>query len=144
MAGHDRRKHDEDGKAEQKPGAFTRMAMAVSRLSGRPAVFAAAVALVVVWAASGPLLGFSEPWQLAINTSTTIITFLMVFLIQATQHRDSEAIHLKLDELIEATSAAREEMIDLEDQPDEVIEQRREEMKQLRNGAASRAAGDTT
>jgi len=129
-------RYEEDD--DQEPGWFTRMAMAVSRFSGRPPVFASAVALVLVWAASGPLLGFSEVWQLAINTTTTIITFLMVFLIQATQYRDSEAIHLKLDELIEATSGAHEDMIDLEDQSDEVIERRRAEMQQLRERATGR------
>jgi low affinity Fe/Cu permease len=80
--------------------AFTKLANRVSKLAGRPMTFALCVAVVVVWAVSGPLFGFSETWQLIINTGTTIVTFLMVFLIQNTQNRDSAAIQAKLDELI--------------------------------------------
>ncbi|MGE3960395.1 MAG: low affinity iron permease family protein [Dehalococcoidia bacterium] len=126
--------HDDPGAGEQL-GWFQRFARATSRFTGRPAVFAAAAALVAGWAVSGPLFGFSETWQLIINTTTTIITFLMVFLIQATQNRDNEAVHLKLDELIEATRSAREGMIDLEDQPDEVLQRLREEMRERREQA---------
>ena len=117
------------------PGMFSRFAEAVSRFSGRPLVFFAAVALVLVWAISGPAFGFSSTWQLVINTTTTIVTFLMVFLIQATQNRDNEAVHLKLDELIEATRDAHDDMIDLEHQSEDVIQQRREEMRHLRERA---------
>ena len=79
---------------------FTALAKRASRASGQPLTFALAVAVVVVWAATGPLFGFSDTWQLVINTSTTIVTFLMVFLIQNTQNRDSAAVQIKLDELI--------------------------------------------
>lgn len=116
---------------------FSRFAHAVSVLTGKPAVFGVAAALVIVWAVSGPVFGFSETWQLVINTGTTIITFLMVFLIQATQNRDNQALHLKLDELIEATHEAHDDMIDLEDQSDEVLEQRREEMRQRMEAASN-------
>ena len=114
-------------------GAFQRFARAFSHFTGRPMVFAAAVALVLVWAVSGPAFGFSQTWQLVINTGTTIITFLMVFLIQATQNRDNEAVHLKLDELIEATRAAHRDMIDLEEQPEEVLKRKHEEMRRHRD-----------
>ena len=93
---------------------FARLAFHASQTFGTPWAFIAALALILGWAASGPFFGFSETWQLVINTSTTIITFLMVFLIQATQNRDARAIHLKLDELVRATSA-RNVFADLED-----------------------------
>ena len=80
--------------------AFTRFASVVSHITGRPVTFVVCISLVVVWAVSGPLFGFSDTWQLVINTSTTIITFLMVFLIQNTQNRDNAALQAKLDELI--------------------------------------------
>ena len=82
------------------PKPFTRFARATSHLAGKPATFALVIAVVAAWAISGPLFGFSEAWQLTINTFTTIVTFLMVFLIQATQNREAEAIQIKLDELI--------------------------------------------
>ena len=85
--------------------AFTRFATATARWTGRPLVFVACCGLVILWAVSGPLFGFSDTWQLVINTLTTIITFLMVFLIQNTQNRDNNALHAKLDELIRVTEA---------------------------------------
>ncbi len=128
-----------DNEAKSSPGWFARMAMAVSRASGRPPVFAVAFALVVLWAVSGPAFGFSETWQLVINTGTTVVTFLMVFLIQATQNRDNEAVQLKLDELIEATRDAHDDMIDLEEQSDEVLEQKQAEMRLLHDAYDSGA-----
>lgn len=101
---------------------FTRFSTAVARWTGRPMVFIACCALVFLWALSGPLFGFSDTWQLVINTSTTIITFLMVFLIQNTQNRDSNALHAKLDELIRI-SAAHNSFIGIENLSDEELEE---------------------
>jgi low affinity Fe/Cu permease len=94
--------------------AFTRFANAVARAAGRPLTFVLCCGTIVAWAASGPLFGFSDTWQLVVNTSTTIITFLMVFLIQNTQNRDGAAIQAKLDELLRAVSDARNDFIGIE------------------------------
>ena len=102
--------------------AFRRIAGFISRLAGSPWAFSAAVALIIVWLLSGPIFGFSDTWQLVINTGTTIITFLMVFLIQNTQNRETKAINLKLDELIRAVAEARNNMVDLEDATEEELE----------------------
>jgi low affinity Fe/Cu permease len=107
---------------------FGRLAVATAHFSGRPATFLLAVATVLVWAVTGPLFGFSDTWQLVINTGTTIVTFLMVFLIQATQNRDTMALQLKLDELILATKDARDEIAGIEQAPDEHLEQTRDEL----------------
>ena len=93
---------------------FTGFANSVSRAAGRPLTFVLCCLAIVAWASSGPLFGFSDTWQLAVNTSTTIITFLMVFLIQNTQNRDGTAIQAKLDELLRAVTEARNEFIGIE------------------------------
>jgi len=98
---------------------FDRFAKWASRTTGHPATFAAAVLIILVWATGGPLFGFSNTWQLVINTSTTIITFLMVFLIQNTQNRDGAAVQLKLDELIRTIDGAHNGFLDLEELSDE-------------------------
>lgn len=102
---------------------FTNFASKTAHLVGTCWAFLIAAIIVIVWAFTGPLFGYSDTWQLVINTGTTIITFLMVFLIQNTQNRDAKAMHLKLDELISAMKGARNEMIDIEELSDEQLEE---------------------
>ena len=104
---------------------FTRFAKRTATLTGRPAAFLTAAIVIAVWAITGPLFGFSDTWQLVINTGTTIVTFLMVFLIQSTQNRDAEAIQVKLDELIRAVGHARNELMDLEELEEEDLDELR-------------------
>jgi low affinity Fe/Cu permease len=101
---------------------FTRFASGASRHAGRATTFVLAVAVVLVWAVTGPLFDFSNTWQLVINTATTIVTFLMVFLIQNTQNRDAEAMHIKLDELIRAAKGAQNSLLDLEELDEEDLD----------------------
>ena len=111
--------------------AFDRLAKKMATQAGRASTFALAVAIIVVWAVSGPIFGFSDTWQLVINTGTTIVTFLMVFLIQNSQNRDTKAIQLKLDELLRAVQGARQDrFIDLEDATEKVLDQRKAELEQ--------------
>jgi len=110
---------------------FSSIARRIALLSGRPAVFLLALGAVVLWGVSGPLFGFSNTWQLVINTTTTIITFLMVFLIQNTQNRDTEAMQIKLDELIRATQGAHNALLDLEDLEEEQLERYRRRYEAL-------------
>jgi low affinity Fe/Cu permease len=112
--------------------AFRKAAHATAGAIGSPYAFALAVLVVVVWAVSGPAFHYSDTWQLVINTGTTIATFLVVFMIQNTQNRDSRAIHLKLDELIRAVESARNGLVDVEDLPDEEIARLAREFKRLR------------
>jgi low affinity Fe/Cu permease len=110
---------------------FSEFARRLAVWSGRPAVFMIAVVAVAAWALSGPVFGFSDTWQLVINTSTTIVTFLMVFLIQNTQNRDTEAIQIKLDELIRATQGAHNALLYLEHLEDEELERYRRHYAEL-------------
>ncbi len=111
---------------------FRKFAAKTAHLAGSPGAFLLAVAVVVVWAISGPFLHFSEIWQLTINTGTTIVTFLMVFLIQNAQNRDSRAVHLKLDELLRATADARNNMIDLENLSDDDLQHLQDTFQKMR------------
>ena len=108
---------------EPRPAAFDRFARWIEHQVGTPIAFGIALATVAVWAITGPLFGWSDTWQLVINTGTTIITFLMVFLIQSTQSRDTRALHLKLDELIRVNKQARNSLLNLEDLSESEIEQ---------------------
>jgi len=110
---------------------FTRAAKWASRTSGRPMTFMLAVGIIVVWAITGPIFEFSDTWQLVINTSTTIITFLMVFLIQNTQNRDTEALQIKMDELIRAMENAHNALLDLEELDDDELDLIRKDYLEL-------------
>lgn len=107
--------------------AFSSFATSVARWSGKPEMFALAVLSILVWLISGPFFHFSDTWQLVINTGTTIVTFLMVFLLQNSQNRESTAIQIKLDEVIRAIEGARNELVNLEDRDeDELVEMKKE------------------
>ena len=110
---------------------FTQFAKAASRATGRPITFIIAVGIIVAWALTGPIFDYSDTWQLVINTGTTIITFLMVFLIQNTQNRDTEALQIKLDELIRAMGQAQNKLLDLEEMDDEELDSIREDYLKL-------------
>jgi low affinity Fe/Cu permease len=114
---------------------FIRFAKWTAHTAGHPLTFALAVGILLVWALSGPIFHFSDSWQLVINTATTIITFLMVFLIQNTQNRDAVAMHLKLDELIRAIHGARNVLMDLEDLTEDELEELRSRYVKLADHA---------
>ena len=110
---------------------FTRLSQATAHWAGKPQTFFVALSIIVVWAASGPFFGFNDTWQLVINTSTTIVTFLMVFIIQNSQNRDTAAMQIKLDELIDKLEGAREELLDLEELDEDKLEEMRAEFEEL-------------
>ena len=112
--------------------AFRVFARRSSNVLGSPWAFVMAILVIVVWAATGPTFHFSDTWQLIINTGTTIVTFLMVFIIQNTQNRDAKAVHLKLDEIIRAIKGARNELVDLEELSDEELKKLEEQFRRLR------------
>ena len=123
---------------------FRKFAQTTSQAVGSSWTFILAVLIVVVWAATGPLFHFSDTWQLVINTGTTIITFLMVFLIQNTQNRDAKAIHLKLDELLRAVEGARTQLVDLEALSDDELERLQQQFRHIRHieGKDTRGTGE--
>ncbi len=110
---------------------FSKLAHKASEAAGTAWAFVLAASVILVWAVTGPLFGFSDTWQLVINTSTTVLTFLMVFLIQNTQNREAKAIHLKLDELILSIQGARNTMMNLDDLPDEELARLHREFQRL-------------
>ncbi|MDX6612887.1 MAG: hypothetical protein QOD75_2073 [Blastocatellia bacterium] len=110
---------------------FRKFSQKMAHAMGTSWAFILAALIIIVWAATGPLFGYSDTWQLVINTGTTIVTFLMVFLIQNTQNRDAKAFHLKLDELIKGVTGARTELVDLENLSDEELEELHEQFKKI-------------
>jgi low affinity Fe/Cu permease len=122
---------------------YSRFAKDAARFCGKPPTFVIALGVIVVWALSGPIFGFSDTWQLVINTGTTIVTFLMVFLIQNTQNRDTEAMQVKLDELIRATRGAHNALLDLEELSDAEVDAFRKKYQALAERARSMDGKDT-
>ncbi|OGM54525.1 hypothetical protein A3F62_03240 [Candidatus Woesebacteria bacterium RIFCSPHIGHO2_12_FULL_44_11] len=110
---------------------FHKISAKISNVVGTPWAFLAAILIIAVWGLTGPVFGFSDTWQLVINTGTTIVTFLMVFLIQNTQNRDSKAIHLKLDELLKGSRGARNAMVNIEELPDDVLEALQQQFREM-------------
>ena len=126
--------------------SYAMLAKRTSRLAGRPTTFNLAVLVLVIWLVTGPLFGFSDTWQLVINTGTTIVTFLMVFLIQNTQNRDTEALHIKLDELIRATQGAHNMLLDLEEMEERQLDEFRQRyvtLARLARQQRAQGVGDT-
>lgn len=122
---------------------FTRLSQTTARWAGKPQTFFVALGVIVVWGLSGPFFGFNDTWQLVINTSTTIVTFLMVFIIQNSQNRDTAAMQIKLDELISNMKGAREELLDLEELDEDKIEGIRDEFeKRAKSARDGRPIGD--
>jgi low affinity Fe/Cu permease len=114
-----------------KKSLFTKFAKTTALYTGKPVTFILAFSTIIVWAISGPLFKFSDTWQLVINTGTTIVTFLMVFLIQNTQNRDTEALQLKLDEIVRSIKGAKNQVLDLEELDEEELDRIREEYLKL-------------
>ncbi|MCS0494011.1 low affinity iron permease family protein [Ancylobacter sp. MQZ15Z-1] len=129
---------------QPKRSFFTRFSQYIAVQAGRPVTFVGAVGLIVIWAATGPFAGFGDTWQLIINTSTTIITFLMVFVIQNSQNRDTAALHIKIDELIARTEGTRRVLLDLEELDDKAIEDIRSEYELMARHEREGGAGEDT
>jgi low affinity Fe/Cu permease len=127
----------EHAKNTEKLSIFARAANATARAAGKPLTFGLCVLIVIVWAVSGPVFHYSDTWQLVINTGTTIITFLMVFLIQNTQNRDGAALQAKLDELIRVTTQARNDFVGVENAPEKKLEELREDCETKAGGASN-------
>jgi low affinity Fe/Cu permease len=117
---------------------FARFARQTSRWTGRPSAFSMALAVVIVWLATGPIFHYSDTWQLVINTATTVVTFLMVFLIQNAQYRDAEAVQMKLDELLRVTEGAHNALLDLEELEQDELDQMRHGYTELAESARER------
>jgi low affinity Fe/Cu permease len=132
-----------DSPAETLAGRFAHFSARASHLVGTSWMFLLALAGIIVWGATGPLFHFSDTWQLIVNTATTIVTFLMVFLIQNTQNRDARAIHLKLDEIIRSIHHAHNEMIDIEKLSDDELEGLAKQYERIREECDHRKAGQT-
>ena len=130
---------------KKKTSWFTDFARKAARAAGQPVVFTMAAAIILLWLVTGPLFGFSDSWQLIVNTGTTIITFLMVFLIQNTQNRDAEAMHIKMDELIRAIQGAHNALLNLEDLDEEELDKIRADYirlaKEAREALLEKGAG---
>ena len=120
---------------------FVKFSQKVSYIAGHPSAFAIALGIVLIWAVTGPIFGFNDTWQLVINTATTIITFIMVFLIQNTQNRDTAAMQIKLDELIRATSGAHNALLDLEELEEHELEAFRSRYEKLAEQSRSLLKG---
>ena len=123
--------------------AFAVVARKTSNVLGSAWAFTAALLVIIIWGLTGPVFGFSDTWQLIINTGTTIVTFLMVFLIQNTQNRDAKAVHLKLDELIRALQGARNKLVDLEALSDDELQKLENEFIRIREKADSKSKSNS-
>ncbi len=121
---------------------FRRFSNRVSAVVGTPWAFLTALSFIAVWAVTGPLFGFSDTWQLVVNTASSVVTFLMVFVLQNTVNRDTRAIHVKLDELLRSVRNARNTVIDVEERPDQEIEEYHEELREVAEDSAKEAAGE--
>ena len=145
MAADNRQPYHEAHEQVRKTGGlnlwFSRFASSTAQIVGHPYMFLAAVIVLVIWAASGPFFHYSDTWQLIINTGTTIITFLVVFLIQNTQNRDAKALHLKLDELIRSHHPASDDLIDIQKLSDEELDQLERRYEKIRKACEARRGG---
>lgn len=148
MAANHRKPYAEAREQVKKTGGihlwFSRFASSTAEMVGHPYMFILAVIVLIMWAVSGPFFHFSDTWQLIINTGTTIVTFLVVFLIQNTQNRDAKALHLKLDELIRSHHPASDDLIDIQKLSDEELDQLEKRYEKIRRACEARRAGNKT